>query len=112
MESITVYLVITVNITSVNKRKSVRKNTGEHPKRGGRGWLSRKLTDLPGISVISVLVLCNSTTIRLFNVDKTIMSWYKVYYSTMSKYENMFFLMETNNLHSMQPQSVLLKTIN
>ena len=53
---------------------------------GGGGGLSRKLTDLPGRSVISVLVLCNSMTIRLFNVDKTIMSWYKVYYSTMSKY--------------------------
>ena len=33
------------------------------------GGLLRKLTDLPGRSVISVLVLCNSTTIRLFNFD-------------------------------------------
>ena len=46
---------------------------------GGGGGLLRKLTDLPGRSVISVLVLCNSTKIRLFNFDKTIMSWYKVY---------------------------------
>ena len=65
----------------------LEKNTGEHSKRrGGGGGLLRKLTDLPGRSVISVLVLCDSTTIRLFNFDKTIMSWYKVYYSIMSTY--------------------------
>ena len=41
----------------------------ESIEREGGGGLLRKLTDLPGRSVISVLVLCNSTTIRLFNFD-------------------------------------------